>query len=169
MFAFAFVVARVPVFVLLSLQAIILPALAQAVANHDRPGLRRGIRQALLIVAALGLVALLVTAPVCRLLLGVLFSDADALPVALLALLAVGAVLAMVVQVLQPALIAFAGHRLVAVAWAAGTAAFAISFTLPLAAVQAATLAQVAGGAVTAAVMATALLRYLRTQPGSAS
>ena len=40
-FAFVFVVARVPVFVLLSLQAILLPALSRAAASKDLVGLRR--------------------------------------------------------------------------------------------------------------------------------
>lgn len=160
-FAFAFVVARVPVFVLLSLQAILLPALSRAAATRDLPGLRRGVRQAMLAVGALGVVSLVTTAPVGQWLVGVLFEDRATPSGWTLTLLAVGTILAMVVQVLQPALIAVAGHRVVAAAWLAGAGCFAAVFALPLAPVAAATVAQVVAGAVTTAVMAVALLRHL--------
>ena len=67
----------------------------------------------------------------------------------------------MVVQVLQPALIAVAGHRTVAAAWMLGTVAFAAAFALPVDPIAAATTAQILAGAVTLAVMAVALHRYL--------
>jgi hypothetical protein len=96
-------------------------------------------------------------------LLGVMFPGSDAaLSWWILTLLAVGTILAMVVQVLQPALLAVAGHRVVAAAWVAGVAVFAASFALPLDAIVAATLAQVVAGIATTAVMGVALARHLR-------
>jgi O-antigen/teichoic acid export membrane protein len=163
-FTLAFVVARVPVFVLLSLQAILLPALSRAAATRDLPGLRRGIRQAMIVVGGLGAAALLTTAPLCLWLLGVMFpGHGDALTWWILTLLAVGTILAMVIQVLQPALLAVAGHRVVAAAWVAGVAVFAASFALPVDPVLAATIAQVVAGVATTAVMGVALARHLRT------
>jgi O-antigen/teichoic acid export membrane protein len=162
-FAFAFVVARVPVFVLLSLQAILLPALSRSAATRDLPGLRRGIRQAMIVVAGLGLLSLLTTAPLCLWLAGILFTQsAAAVSAWTLTILAVGTILAMMVQVLQPALIAVAGHRVVAAAWVAGAVSFGIAFLLPVDAVVEATIAQVVAGVVTVAVMAAALRRQLR-------
>ncbi len=165
-FAFAFVLARVPVFVLLSLQAILLPALSRSAATRDLPGLRRGIRQAMIMVGALGAIALFATAPLCRWLIKVVFDRPAAVSVITLSLLAIGTILAMVIQVLQPALIAVAGHRLVATAWLAGATTFGACFALPVGPVVAATLAQVLAGMITTAVMAVALLRRLRPSPG---
>jgi O-antigen/teichoic acid export membrane protein len=167
-FAFVFVVARVPVFVLLSLQAILLPALSRSAATRDLPGLRRGVRLAMLAVGGLGVVSLVTTAPVCQWLVGILFEDQGAggqgvASAWTLTLLAMGTILAMVVQVLQPALIAVAGHRVVAVAWLAGAGCFAAAFALPVAPVAAATAAQVVSGVATVSVMALALVRHLRT------
>jgi O-antigen/teichoic acid export membrane protein len=182
-FAFVFVVARVPVFVLLSLQAILLPALSRSAATRDLPGLRRGVLRAMLAVGGLGVVSLLTTVPVARWLVGILFDGQGAggqgaggqgargqgleglgaLSAWTLTLLAVGTILAMVVQVLQPALIAVAGHRVVAAAWLAGAGCFAAAFALPLEPVAAATVAQVVSAAATVAVMALALVRQLRT------
>jgi O-antigen/teichoic acid export membrane protein len=161
-FTVAFVVARVPVFALLSLQAILLPALSRSAAIRDLTGLRRGIRQALLVVSVLGVSSLVTTTPLCLWLIKVLFGRSSALPVGILTLLAVGTVLAMVVQVLQPALIALAGHRLVATAWLVGVVLFGACFVLPINPIDAATMAQVVAGAATAAVMGVALLRHLR-------
>jgi O-antigen/teichoic acid export membrane protein len=207
-FAFAFVLARVPVFVLVSLQAIILPALTRAAAAHDLDGLRDGVRRALRLVGVLGVGALILTVPLCRWLIGVVFAESASsdgaanshiqvnphdparidslgidslgidslgidslgfysaggeLPVFVLLLLAIGAVLAMLVQVLQPALIAVAGHRLVAAAWVVGTAVFGLTFSLPLPTVPAAAVAQAAAGATTAMIMGITLRRHLRT------
>jgi O-antigen/teichoic acid export membrane protein len=167
-FAFAFVVARVPVFVLLSLQAILLPALSRSAATRDLVGLRRGIRQAMIVVGTLGLVALFTTAPLCLWLISVVFQRAPAVSVLVLTLLAVGTILAMVIQVLQPALIAVAGHRVVAAAWLVGAVLFGACFALPVDPVAAATLAQVVAGAATTTVMAVALLRHLRTAEATA-
>lgn len=162
-FAFVFVVARVPVFALWSLQAILLPELSRAAAQRDIRALRRGIRQALVVIGVLAIGALIATAPVCRWLLDLLFDHGRSLSVATLTALAVGTILAMVVQVLQPALIAVGGHRIVAGAWLAGAVAFTAAFALPIHPVTAATAAQSVAGLATAVVMATALRRRLRS------
>jgi O-antigen/teichoic acid export membrane protein len=167
-FAFAFVVARVPVFVLLSLQAILLPALSRSAATRDLVGLRRGIRQAMIVVGVLGVGALVTTAPLCLWLIKAVFPHSGTLSVLTLTLLAVGTILAMVVQVLQPALIAVAGHRVVAAAWLSGVILFGACFALPINPVAAATLAQVVAGIATTAVMGVALLRHLRTADATA-
>jgi hypothetical protein len=61
------------------------------------------------------------------------------------------------VQVLQPALLAVASHRMVAAGWVAGGVVFVVAFLLPVDPVTAATVAQLAAGLVTAAIMALAL------------
>jgi O-antigen/teichoic acid export membrane protein len=90
-----------------------------------------------------------------------IFGGSPAPSVAILTLLAAGTVLAMFVQILQPALLAVAAHRIVAVAWVAGVLAFAATFSMPIDAITRATLAALAASAITAAVMAVALGRRL--------
>jgi O-antigen/teichoic acid export membrane protein len=160
-FAFVFVLVRVPLFVLLALQPLLLPLLTHAAASHDVPGLRRGIRQALLLVGALGIAVLVAAAPVGGWLVHALFRGAPAPSAATMTLLAAGTVLAILVQVLQPALLAVASHRVVAVAWAAGGAGFAVAFLLPVDPISAGTTAQLAAGLLTATIMAVALHRRL--------
>lgn len=152
-FAFVFVVARVPVFVLLSLQAIILPTLSTAAARSDHGAMDRGIRGGVAFVAALGVFSVTLTPPVCEWLVGQLFRTGDGPTTGILTALAIGSILAMLIQVLQPALIAIDGHHMVAVAWLLGAIAFAACLAVPVDPVVRATAAQVAGGLVTAAVM----------------
>jgi O-antigen/teichoic acid export membrane protein len=161
-FAFAFVLARVPLFVLLSLQAILLPAMSRAAANRNMPELWIRVRQGLLVVGALGGLALLVTAPVGLILINFLFHRHDVSAVTL-TLLAAGTILAMTVQVLQPALLAVAGHRVVAAAWLAGTGCFAAAFALPVDPVVAATTAQIVSGVATVGVLGVALRAHLKS------
>lgn len=162
-FAFAFVLVRIPLFILFALQPVLLPALTHAVASHDIAGLRRGTKQALLLVGGLGVLVLLLTAPIGRWLVHVLFRDSPAPSVAVFTLLAAGTVLAMLVQVLQPALLAVSSHRMVAVGWIVGVLAFAAAFALPIDPVDVATVAQLAAGVATAVIMALALRRHLIT------
>jgi hypothetical protein len=70
------------------------------------------------------------------------------------------------VQVLQPALLALASHRVVAIAWVAGAAGFAGAFLLPVDPVTAATIAQLVAGLVTTVIMAAVLLRHLSASLG---
>jgi O-antigen/teichoic acid export membrane protein len=161
-FAFAFVLARVPLFVLFSLQAILLPAMTRAAATRDLPGLRRGVRQGLIVVGGLGGLALLTTAPLGSWLIDFLFHRPGDVSAITLTLLAAGTILAMAVQVLQPALLAVAGHRVVAAAWLAGTGCFAVAFALPVDPVTAATAAQIVAGLATVGVLGAALRGHLR-------
>jgi O-antigen/teichoic acid export membrane protein len=161
-FAFAFVLARVPLFVLFSLQAILLPAMTRAAAAKDVPGLRRGIRQGMVVVAVLGGLALLLTAPVGGRLIDLLLHRPDDVSAVTLTALAAGTILAMTVQVLQPALLAVAGHRLVAAGWLAGTVCFVAAFALPVDPVTAATIAQIVAGVATVSVLGAALRGPLR-------
>jgi len=168
-FAFTFVLARVPLFLLYGMQPILLPVLSRSSARAEVGGLRRDIRRALAVVGVLGAGALVLTAPVSRWLTGALFHGRAEVSGLIVTLLAVGTVLAMLVQVVQPALIAVAGHRMVAGSWLIGIACFAAAFALPLDPVPAATAAQIAAGAATLTAMTVALRRRLRTHEGTSS
>ena len=71
-FAFVFVLARLPLFLLLAAQPILLPTLSKSSAHRDHGALRRDLRRALLVTGALGALALVATAPICLWLSGAL-------------------------------------------------------------------------------------------------
>ncbi len=100
--------------------------------DRDLALLRRGCREAMIVVGGLGAIALVTTGPLCQWLLRVVFVRPPAVSMLTLTLLAIGTILAMVIRVLQPAPIAVAGHRLVAGAWLADAAAFGACFALPV-------------------------------------
>jgi O-antigen/teichoic acid export membrane protein len=166
-FSFAFVLSRVPLFVFVSAQALLLPALSRAVAQRDMAAVRRGVRQAVAVVAALGGAGVLLSAPVGDWLLDVVFGPGHPISGSILVLLATGTVVSMLIQVLQPALIALAGHRMVAAAWMVGVACFAGAFALPVSAVWAAVLAQLVGVCVTAVGLAAGITATLRRPPAA--
>jgi O-antigen/teichoic acid export membrane protein len=169
-FAFVFVLARVPLFLLYGMQPVLLPVLSKSQARQEHDALRRDIRRALAVVAVLGAGALVLTAPVCRWLSRALFGGRAEVSGPIITLLAVGTILAMLVQVVQPALIAVASHRMVALSWLLGIVCFAAAFALPLPPVPAATVAQIAAGAATLTAMTVALRRHLRaTREGTPS
>jgi O-antigen/teichoic acid export membrane protein len=165
-FAFVFVLARLPLFLLFGVQPLLLPVLSRSSARNDRAGLRRDLRRALVLVAGLGALALVLIAPVAGWIAHSLFPGRPAISGTTITLLVAGTVLAMLVQVLQPALIAVANHRMVAGAWLVGTACFVSAFFLPWDAVARATTAQIVAGAATLATMAFALRGHLRATPG---
>jgi O-antigen/teichoic acid export membrane protein len=156
-FTFVFVLARIPLFLLYAAQPVLIPMLTRAVAQRDLAGLRTALRRAGLVVGALAALCLPLTAPICQWLADQLVDHDVRLSSWTITALALGTVLAMMVQVLQPALLAVASHRVIALAWIAGSVCFAVAFLLPVHPVSAAVIAQLAAGAVTLAVMAVAL------------
>jgi O-antigen/teichoic acid export membrane protein len=158
-FAFAFVLARVPQFLFNSAQTALLPALSRAAATGDHVRLRQGVRQASYVVAALGVAGVAGTVVVGGFVLRLIFADSHGVGAAELALLALGSAFAMMMAVLQPALLALARHRLVTAAYAIGFASFAACFALPVDPVTAGLAAQLVSGVVTVAFMAVAFQR----------
>jgi O-antigen/teichoic acid export membrane protein len=170
-FASAVVLARIPLFVFQGAQSLVLPSFARAAAKADADGdpsaLRQAVRPALLLVAAVGAVALLGSAVLGhwagRLAFGPAFTTSNAVITALM----VGTVAGMAVQIVQPALLALGRHRWVAGGWVLGAVVFAGSFGLPFAPVTDAVVAQLASAAATMAVLGTTLyLALRRSRPG---
>jgi O-antigen/teichoic acid export membrane protein len=168
-FAFVFVLARVPLFLMYGMQPVLLPVLSESSARHQHGALSRDVRRALVVVGVLGAGALALTVPVCRWLADALFPGRAEVSGLIIEMLAVGTILAMLVQAVQPALIAVSSHRMVAGAWLLGLVCFAAAFALPLEPVAAASVAQIAAGAATLSAMTVALRRHLRTAKGPAS
>jgi O-antigen/teichoic acid export membrane protein len=161
-FAAAFVLARVPLFVFVSAQTILLPTLARATARRDIVGLRRGVRAALAVVAVLGTGGLTIAGVLGHDLVRWVFGPDFVLSSGTIALLTAGTVVSMSVLVLQPALLALRHHRLVGLAWIAGIGAFLAVFLVPADPVALAVTAQIVGPLVTAGTMAISLLYALQ-------
>jgi len=161
-FSSAVVLARIPLFVFQGAQSLVLPSFARAAAAADPGALRRAVRPALLLVAAVGVLALAVSAVLGnwlgRIAFGPTFTSSDALVTALM----LGTVGGMAVQIVQPALLALGRHRWVAGGWVVGAVVFAGAFALPFAPVTDAVIAQLASAAATIGVLGAVLIRALR-------
>ncbi len=167
-FAFVFVLFRIPHFIFVSLQTVLLPMFSRAAARGDVAGLRKAIKQAILIVVGFGLLSgavILVAAPY---IVDFVFKPGHNLSFGVMALLALGTAAFMLVQqVLQQGLLSVAGHRWVAVAWFCGMIAFGASFLLPIDPVDAAIVAQYTGVAVTGILLICGLRSSFRKANGA--
>jgi O-antigen/teichoic acid export membrane protein len=153
-FAFVFVLFRVPHFVFVSLQTVLLPMFSRAAATGDVAGLRKAIKQAVVVVLGFGLLSGAVLVVIAPIVVDIVIGPGRNLPVSVMILLALGNTAFMLVQqVLQQGLLSVAGHRWVAIAWAVGMALFAGAFLLPIDPVHAAIVAQYAGVAATGALL----------------
>jgi O-antigen/teichoic acid export membrane protein len=164
-FASAVVLARIPLFVFQGAQPLVLPSFARAAARAEMDGdvapLRRAIKQALLLVLAAGVLALLVAAGLGHWLGQLAFGPTFDGSSGLISALMVGTVASMAIQIAQPALLALSHHRWVAVGWTVGAATFAAAFTLPFSAVTDAVIAQLVSAATTVGVLGVVLFRAL--------
>ena len=163
-FAAAMVLTRVPLLLMGPIQAMLLPQMTAAVAADDRAALRSVVIRGLLVIGGLGLIAVLVTGLIGRLVTALLFgADRDTTGSWPLVWLTISAVIFMAVLLLQPALVALRLHRALVLAWVAGALAFTASFALPLPAVDCGIIAQIVGPLVTLGVQLFVLQRYART------
>lgn len=162
-FATAVVLTRVPLLVMGAVQAVLLPRLTAAVSSGDRSAFTRDVIRSLAVIAGLAVLALLGTWGLGRLAIRVLFGEElDTTTTSVLLGLTGSAMLFMAVLLLQPALLALNRHGALVVAWLAGAAAFGGAFALPLDPVSAATVAQLAGPAVTLTLQLLLTRRGLR-------
>jgi O-antigen/teichoic acid export membrane protein len=160
-FTSAFVLVRVPLFLFSPVQAVLLPTLTRAVAAGDRARFRRSLRLVLTAVLVVGVLGALLSATIGPALVQVLFGARVRLPGLVLGLLAVSTILLMVAQVLQPALIAAQRHRVVTSGWVFGSVALVGLLFLPIPAITAAVLAQLAGSVLVMLVMLTGVRSFL--------
>lgn len=175
-FASAVVLARIPLFVFQGAQSLVLPSFARAAALADTDGdpsaLRRAVRPALLLVTAVGAVALLVSAVLGSWLGRVGFGASFTSSNALVTVLMLGTVAGMAVQIIQPALLALGRHRWVAGGWVLGAIVFTAAFALPFEPVTDAVVAQLASAGTTVGVLGAELFLALRRAgagPGAAA
>jgi O-antigen/teichoic acid export membrane protein len=163
-FASAFVLVRVPVLLFAAVQAMLLPAMTRAVTAGNLPAVRATLRKIILLVAAIGLPAVLGSTVLGPWAVEFLFGAKVRLSATVLGLLAVSSVLLMLTQVLLPALVAFGRHRVVVAAWTAGGAVLAGMLVSPVHPVDAAVWGQLASCTLVVLVMAGSLVRPLRNR-----
>ncbi|MDI2131707.1 lipopolysaccharide biosynthesis protein [Yinghuangia seranimata] len=158
----AFVLTRIPLFLFSPLQSMLMPSLVDSVTRHDRAAVRSRVTTVMLVLVGIGALGVVGSAALGPTVLRVFFgADADVSRTALAAL-AVGTVGLMVMQVLQPALVAAHRHRWVTWSWTAGTAGMFALLFIPGDAVFWAVTAQIVGPALAIVVAATGLVLYLR-------
>jgi O-antigen/teichoic acid export membrane protein len=164
-FGQTFVLARIPLFLFATLQAILLPTFSRLVAQADHAGLRRAVRSALLLVGALAVLSVAGAALLGGFAVHLAFGyDVSSWLVAGLTL---STALLMAVQVLQPAALALSAHRWVSGAWITAIVVFALcfvilGFVIPGDPVVIALVAQFVGSAAVTLVLAAALWTRLR-------
>jgi O-antigen/teichoic acid export membrane protein len=158
---------RLALLCLFPLQAPLLPLLAASAAHGDFADVRKKVR--FLIAACLGAGVLGVAASMAAgpWLLRHYFGTKAPLSGGFLAGMAASTAFLMTAFVLQSAQVALNRHRMVLVGWSAGLTAMGAIFALPLAALDAAVWAAVAGGLVVTLIMAADVIMATRSGSGS--
>lgn len=162
-FASAFVLVRIPLFVLSPVQAMLLPSLTAAAARGEFDVVRRDIRKIMVAVAVVGGLGVLASATVGPWAVQVLFGARTHLSGVLLGLLGVSTVLLMIAQVLQPALVALGMHRGISRSWLVGTIVLGGMLVLPGDPLRAAVIGQLTGPALVVIGMILSLRGVLRS------
>lgn len=149
-FATAVVLTRIPLLLMGPIQALILPRMTAAAAGGKLRELRQDVGRGLMIISALGAVAVAIIAILGQRLITLLFgTQAATIGGTELVLLTISAVLFMAVQLLQPALVSLRRHGALMVAWIVGALVFVGSFLVPIEPIAQGILAQLAGPTVT--------------------
>jgi O-antigen/teichoic acid export membrane protein len=117
-------IARVPLFLFQAVQASLLPKLSALAGAARFDEFRSGLKNLLVVTVGLGALASVGAFAVGPQVVTAMFGDEFELDHRTLGLLALGCALYMIATALAQAVIALAGHRLVAASWAAGVVAF---------------------------------------------
>ncbi len=131
-FSAGFYLVRLPLFFTGALQASLLPRLVQAAEVGDRSGFDRTLRQLLVAVAGLGVLALSAFALVGPAVVRLLFGSSYVIGRVDLVVLTLSSVLLLLAALLQSAALATSGHRTVAAAWSASGVVFVLGCLLPV-------------------------------------
>ncbi|MBC8093691.1 MAG: hypothetical protein H7Y15_17495 [Pseudonocardia sp.] len=161
-FGFAFVAARVPLFLFSPVQALLVPALTRAVTTGRTDTVRRVVVRALGAVLALGGVGAVLAVTVGPWAVELLFNTPQRPSAVTLGVLTAASVVMMVTLTLQSALIALGRQRTVTLAWSWGAAVFVPLLFLPIHPIDAALIAQLAGPLTALAVAADGMRRARR-------
>jgi O-antigen/teichoic acid export membrane protein len=166
-FSAGFILVRLPLFFTGALQASLLPRLVEAAEIGDQPGFNRTLRQMVLVVAGLGVVALSAFALIGPQVVRLLFGASYVVARADLVVLALSSVMLLLAALLQSAALATSGHRVVAASWAASGVTFVLGCLLPLKPFARIELAYVMASAVVLLLLWLALRRASRAWDAS--
>jgi O-antigen/teichoic acid export membrane protein len=158
-FGSTFVLARVPLF----LFAVLLPQVTRAVAGGRHHEVVRRLRQAIVLVAGLGLLGVAGCVWLGPWAAERLFNTAYRPSAGTLAMLAAATLVMMLALVVQPTLVALGRQRTVTIGWIAGSVVFLVVLVAGPEPIAAALAAQLAGPLVVLAVLLVGVLRALST------
>ena len=162
-FATALVLTRIPLLLMSPVQALVLPGLSAAAASGSTTGFRQQFARGLAAIGVLGVLALAVVAIAGVRVLDLLFGVPEGtVSTGQLVVLTVSAILFMIIQLCQPALISLHRHAGLVVGWAVGTLVFAGCFLLPLDPIGRALVAQVLAPAAVLVIHGTLIVSGLR-------
>lgn len=164
-FAFAFVLTRAPLLAFSPIQALLLPRLTSAVVRGQLDQVRREVRLGLLGAALVGCGGALAAAVAGPWAVATLFGAERPPSSLVMGMLGLSTALLVVVQLLQPVLVALGRHRSVTMAWIVGTAVLVGLLVLPGPAITVAVIAQVTASATVVLVCALGLVDLFRATP----
>jgi O-antigen/teichoic acid export membrane protein len=162
-FGTTFVLARIPLFLFAPVQAVLLPHVTRAATLGRYAELVTRLRQAALLVAALGVLGAVACVWLGPWAAEVLFNTAARPTAAVLGLLGAATLLMMLALVVQPTLIALGRQRWVTSAWTAGAVVFVVLLVLPGDPITAALIAQLAGPLVVLVGLSVGVVSALHT------
>lgn len=162
-FGSTFVLARVPLFLFAPVQAVLLPQVTRAVAGGRHHEVVRRLRQAIALVAGLGVLGIAGCVWLGPWAAERLFNTAYRPSVGTLAMLGAATLVMMLALVVQPTLVALGRQRTVTIGWIAGSVVFLVVLVVGPEPITAALAAQLAGPLVVLAVLLVGVLRALST------
>jgi len=125
-FAYAVLLARIPLFMFQAVQPALLPRLSRLAAKGELEEFRAGLRRLLFVVLGVGVVGTLGALVLGPFVIDLVYG-ADDITGRTLAMLALGSACYMVALALAQAVIALKGHALVALGWIIGVVAFLLA------------------------------------------
>lgn len=158
-FLAAFVLVRIPLLFVSALQASLLPRLVSAVESDDHGAYGLALKQMIGIVGALGTLALVGFAAIGPIFVSLLLGRSDSIGRVDLVVLGLSSVLFVLAALLQSAVLALGGHRVVAACWAVGGVLFVAGCLLPLASLLRLEIAYVVSSAAVPLLLAAWLTR----------
>jgi O-antigen/teichoic acid export membrane protein len=126
----AITITRIPVFLFQSLQALVVPRIAELAVRGDHAGLRTAVRRLVLVVGSLAVATVVGSALIGPWLVTTMFGDDYAVPTTTMALLGLGTGIFLLAVVASDVTVSLGGHRTMALSWIAGLVAGGVSLLL---------------------------------------
>jgi O-antigen/teichoic acid export membrane protein len=157
----AITVTRIPVFLFQSMEALVVPRIAELAARGDRHGMLSAVRRLLALVGSLGVLTAVGSTVAGPWVVALMFGPEYEVSHTTMALLGIGTGVFMLAVAASDVTVSLRGHRAVAAGWATGLAAGALSVVLLPDLVLQATVPLVVGSVTAAAWLVTAAARRM--------